>query len=37
MAALTALSSWQRLARRPRRSYCAGVLVALAAIVMLAG
>jgi predicted metal-binding membrane protein len=37
MAALTALSSWQRLARRPRRMSCAGALVALAAVVMLAG
>jgi predicted metal-binding membrane protein len=37
MVALTGLSSWQRLARRPRRTYCAGALVALAAVVMLAG
>lgn len=37
MAALTALSSWQRLARRPRRSICAGVLVALATLVTLVG
>jgi predicted metal-binding membrane protein len=37
MVALTALSSWQRLARRPNRSLCAGALVALMAIVLLAG
>ena len=37
MVALTALSSWQRLARRPRRSWCAGALVAVMAVVMVAG
>jgi predicted metal-binding membrane protein len=37
MAALTALSSWQRLARRPRRELCAAALAGLAAVVMLAG
>jgi len=37
MVALTALSTWQRLARRPRRSLCAGALVALATGVVLAG
>lgn len=37
MAALTALTTWQRLARRPRRSACAGALVALMGLVMLAG
>ncbi len=37
MAALTALSSWQRLARRPRREACAGALVALMTLVMLVG
>jgi predicted metal-binding membrane protein len=37
MVALTALSTWQRLARRPNRSACAGALVALMAIVLLAG
>jgi predicted metal-binding membrane protein len=37
MVALTALSSWQRLARRPNRSLCAGALVALMAVVLLAG
>ena len=37
MAALTALTSWQRLARRPSRSLCAGALVALMGVVMLAG
>jgi predicted metal-binding membrane protein len=37
MAALTALSSWQRLARRPRRELCAAALIVLAAVVMAAG
>jgi len=37
MLALTALSSRQRLARYPRRSASAGVLLALAALVVLAG
>lgn len=37
MTALTALTSWQRIARRPRRSACAGVLVALGTVVMVAG
>jgi predicted metal-binding membrane protein len=37
MVALTGVSSWQRLARRPRRSVCAGVLVALAALVVPVG
>jgi predicted metal-binding membrane protein len=37
MLALTALSSWQRLVRRPRRSVAAGGLIALGAAVMLAG
>ena len=37
MVALTALSTWQRLARRPRRELCAGALVALMAIALLAG
>jgi predicted metal-binding membrane protein len=37
MVALTALSSWQRLARRPNRTACAGGLVALMALVLLAG
>jgi predicted metal-binding membrane protein len=37
MVALTAISSWQRLARRPRRSVSAGALLALAAAVLLAG
>jgi predicted metal-binding membrane protein len=37
MVALTALSSWQRLARRPHREACAGALVALMAVVMVAG
>ena len=37
MAALTALTSWQRLARRPNRTLCAGALVALMGLVMLAG
>lgn len=37
MVALTAFSSWQRLARHPQRSVSAGALLALAAVVMLAG
>lgn len=37
MVALTGLSSWQRLARRPRREWCAGALVALMSIVLLDG
>ncbi len=37
MAALTALTSWQHLARRPNRTLCAGALVALMGVVMLAG
>jgi predicted metal-binding membrane protein len=37
MAALTGLTTWQRLARRPNRSRCAGALIALASVVMLAG
>ena len=37
MAALTALSTWQRLARRPRRAACAGALIALGTVVILAG
>ena len=37
MLALTLLTTWERVARRPRRELLAGVLGALAVVVMLAG